>query len=96
MTDETMTDNSLNGAIVHYESFPSDLVEPRPVDVWLPEGYDAPANDRYPVIYMHDGQYLFDHATSPYAGTKWLWDVDKTMMRLIREEEIRPAIVVAV
>jgi predicted alpha/beta superfamily hydrolase len=96
MTDETMTDNSLNGAIVHYESFPSDLVEPRPVDVWLPEGYDAPANDRYPVIYMHDGQYLFDHTTSPYAGTKWLWDVDKTMTRLIREEEIRPAIVVSV
>lgn len=96
MTAESTTDNSIHGAIIHHESFPSDFVESRPVDVWLPEAYDASSNDRYPVIYMHDGQFMFDHATSPYAGTDWLWDVDKTMARLIREEQIRPAIVVSV
>ena len=31
----------LEGSIVHYQEFPSELVRPRPVDVWLPEGYDA-------------------------------------------------------
>ena len=45
---------------------------------------------------MHDGQMMFDRSHSPMAGTDWLWDVDKTMARLIREGEIRPAIVVAV
>ena len=54
------------------------------------------AGDRYPVIYIHDGQMMFDRSHSPMAGTDWLWDVDKTMTRLIREGEIRPAIVVSV
>jgi predicted alpha/beta superfamily hydrolase len=91
-----MTDDSLNGTLVHFESFPSDLIQTRPVDVYLPEGYDATSNDRYPVIYMHDGQFMFDHPNSPYAGTDWLWDVDKAITRLVREEKIRPAIVASV
>ncbi len=91
-----MTDISSLGTIVHYQDFPTTRIRPRPVDVWLPEGYGAASADRYPVIYMHDGQFLFDRDPSPYAGTDWLWDVDKTMTRLIREGEIRPAIVVAV
>ncbi len=86
----------LEGSVVHYESFSSEYVEQRPVDVWLPEGYDPESSDRYAVIYMHDGQFLFDHPTSPYFGTVWMWDVDKAMTRLIREQRIRPAIVVSV
>jgi len=91
-----MTDISNPGTIVHHQDFPTTRIRPRPVDVWLPEGYGAASADRYPVIYMHDGQFLFDRDPSPYAGTDWLWDVDKTMTRLIREGEIGPAIVVAV
>ena len=90
------TDSSLPGTLVHYQDFPSTRIPTRPVDVWLPEGYDAASADRYPVIYMHDGQFMFDRSNSPMAGTDWLWDVDKTMTRLIREGEIRPAIVVSV
>lgn len=86
----------LEGSIVHHKDFPSELIRPRPVDVWLPEGYDPAANDRYPVIYMHDGQMMFDVSTSSLAGTDVFWDVDKAIMRLVREDEIRPAIVVAV
>ncbi len=66
------------------------------MDVWLPEGYDPASSDRYPVVYMHDGQMLFDHDTSPYAGWDVFWDVDKAMTRLVREGEIGPAIVVAI
>ena len=58
----------IEGAIVHYEEFPSELIWVRPVDVWLPEGYDPASGERYPVIYMHDGQMMFDHGTSPFAG----------------------------
>ena len=86
----------IEGAIVHYAEFPSEHIRPRPVDVWLPEGYDAAATDRYPVIFMHDGQMMFHASTSPYAGMDLFWDVDKAITRLVGEGEIRPAIVVAV
>ena len=86
----------LEGAIVHYEEFPSQLIRVRPVDVWLPEGYDPASTDRYPVIYMQDGQMMLDHSASPYAGMDLFWDVDKAITRLARDGEIRPAIVVSI
>ncbi len=49
----------------------------RDVLVWLPPGYDA-GERRYPVLYMHDGQNLFD-AHSSYSGE---WRVDETLMAL--------------
>ena len=87
--------SAVEGTIVHYEEFPSEFIRVRPVDVWLPEGYDAASGDRYPVIYMHDGQMMFDHHTSPYAGWDLFWDVDKAITRLVGDGEIRPAIVVS-
>ena len=84
------------GTLVHHQDFPSTRVPARPVEVWLPDGYDAASDNRYPVIYMHDGQYMFDRSRPHWAGADWSWDVDKTMARLIREGEIRPAVVVAV
>lgn len=88
--------SAIEGTIVHYEEFPSELIRVRPVNVWLPEGYDPASSDRYPVIYMHDGQMMFDHDTSPYVGMDVFWDVDKAITKLVRNGEIRPAIVVAV
>ena len=103
--DNVVIDDSQPGTLVHYPSFPSDLVEPRPVDVWLPDGYEE-SDSPYPVIYMHDGQFMFDRPTSPYAST-WertkgliyggvFWNVDETMARLIAKKQIRPTIVVSV
>ena len=86
----------LDGELVHHPDFPTQYVRPRPVDVWLPEGYDPAADDRYPVIYMHDGQFLFHHSTSAHAGLDMFWDVDKAITRLARDGEITPAIVVGV
>ena len=86
----------IQGEIVHYREFPSEYIRPRPVDVWLPEGYDSASSDRYPVLYMHDGQMMFHLSTSPYAGMDLFWDVDKAITRLAGEDEIRPAIVVSV
>ena len=103
--DIVVIDDSKPGTLVHYPSFSSDLVEPRPVDVWLPDGYEE-SDSPYPVIYMHDGQFMFDRPTSPYAST-WertkgliyggvFWNVDETMARLIAKKQIRPTIVVSV
>jgi predicted alpha/beta superfamily hydrolase len=59
----------------------------RDVLVWLPHGYET-SSARYPVLYMHDGQNLFDSATS-FAGE---WQVDETMTLLVNEG--LPAIIV--
>ena len=83
------------GTIDYYPHIESEYRSPRPVEVWLPEGYESSPGERYPVLYMHDGQFLFHHG-STLLETDWLWDVDITMTRLIENGEIRPAIVVAV
>jgi enterochelin esterase-like enzyme len=61
--------------------------------VWLPPGYDAPENmgRRYPVLYLNDGQNLFESATA-FAGIEW--QVDETAERLIREGAVPPMILV--
>jgi len=78
---------------VRHADLSSKNVAARNVDVWLPPGYDADAAVRYPVIYMHDGQNLFDPATS-YGGVPW--SVDEAMLRLLARGEARPAIIVGV
>ena len=47
----------------------------RTLRLYLPPSYDTPTSRRYPVIYMHDAQNLFDDATA-YAGE---WGVDETL-----------------
>lgn len=43
------------------------------VDIWTPEGYDPSSDKRYPVVYVHDGQKLFD-ASFSFAGVPWAID----------------------
>jgi predicted alpha/beta superfamily hydrolase len=64
--------------------------------VLLPDGYDAPENRnrRYPVLYMADGQNLFDPATSVFGPSEWR--VDETVHQLVSEHKIAPMIVVGV
>ncbi len=66
----------------------------RDVVVWLPPGYDDAANAerRYPVLYMQDGQNVFDfHPPTPAE-----WGADETATALIEAGEIEPIIIVAV
>ncbi len=69
----------------------SKYVEARDILVWLPEGFD-PAK-KYAVLYMHDGQMLFDPAQT---WNKQEWMVDETMGQLLREKKIRETIVVGI
>lgn len=55
----------------------SDRVTTRDVEVWLPPSYGDNPDKRYPVLYMHDGQNLFDPEQSKYAG--WDWGIDETL-----------------
>src|SRR5215831_9612409 len=63
--------------------------------VWLPPGYDDAENSIkfYPVLYLNDGQNLFEPSTS-FTGVEW--QVDETAERLIREGQIPPMIVVGI
>jgi predicted alpha/beta superfamily hydrolase len=65
------------------------------IRVWLPPEYDEVSNQgrRYPVLYLNDGQNLFEPATS-FTGVEW--QVDETADRLIREGVIAPMIVVGI
>lgn len=79
-----------SGSLVRHAQVSSAFVKARDVQVWLPNGYD-PAK-RYPVIYMMDGQNLFD--PSYYAGVDW--GVAETLPKLIAAGKVPPAIVVGI
>ncbi len=61
--------------------------------VWLPPGYDQVGGTRYPVLYLNDGQNLFEAATA-FAGVHW--QVGETASRLIAEKKIPPLIIVGI
>ena len=65
---------------------------PRHVDVWLPANYHS-SEETFPVIYMHDGQNLFDPALA-YIGIDM--GVDEAIENLIASQTINGAIVVGI
>lgn len=68
----------------------------RTIRVLLPDGYDRAENQsrRYPVLYLLDGQNLFDACLSDVSHREW--QVDETVRRLVAERRIPPMIVVGV
>ncbi len=80
-----------SGILKRIDSFQSKYVTARNIDIWLPEGYSS--QKKYSVLYMHDGQMLYDTAT---AWNKQSWDVDDVLAGLKRENVIRDVIVVGV
>lgn len=80
-----------SGQLIRHENFDSKYIEARHVDVWLPEGYSP--RKKYPVIYMHDGQMLFDSATT---WNRQEWGVDETLGRLFAQQKMRRCIVVGI
>jgi predicted alpha/beta superfamily hydrolase len=61
------------------------------VQVWLPPGYAQASAQRYPVLYLHDGQMKFDAVT---AGAEW--HADESAQRMALSGEIAPFIMVAI
>lgn len=80
-----------SGSLQRHENFPSKYVTARHVDVWLPEGYNN--EQKYNVLYMHDGQMLFDSATT---WNKQSWEVDDVITGLLQQQKIKDVIVVAI
>jgi enterochelin esterase-like enzyme len=80
-----------SGTLDYYPDFPSQHITARNVNVWLPNGYKK--GDQCQVIYMHDGQMLFDATTT---WNKQEWRVDEVMGELLATNSIPNTIVVAV
>jgi predicted alpha/beta superfamily hydrolase len=68
----------------------------RQLRVWLPIGYDEPENSNrsYPVLYLNDGQNLFDASTAVFGSTAW--EVDETATELQRAGRMQPIVVVGI
>ena len=89
-----MPEHTLTGNIERHGGFESrTLGNSRDVLVYLPAGYRRFLRRRYPVLYLNDGQNVFDAATA-FGGVEW--HVDETAQRLIRRKLIEPLIIVAV
>lgn len=84
--------NRTPARFVTYDAFPSAHVAARKVVVWLPPDYDA-SSDRCAVLYMHDGQNLFDAATAMGGQT---WGVAEHLTNLQATGKIRKTIVVGI
>ena len=77
------------GKVLRVDSFASEFIGKRTVDIWLPGDYDS--TKRYAVLYMYDGQMLFD---SLATWNKQEWGVDEWVQRLTATDSIRDCIVV--
>jgi len=88
------TKSKVTGNVRYHKQFHSaKLGNDRDVIVWLPPEYENENSRRYPVLYAHDGQNLFDPSTA-FAGVEWA--VDEAADSLIRKGKIEPIIVVGI
>ena len=80
-----------SGKVKRFENFKSQFVDARNIDVWLPDGYSD--KEKYSVLYMHDGNMLFD---SEITWNKQSWEVDEVAGKLINENKTKKFIVVGI
>lgn len=80
-----------NGTVVRIDNLNSNYVPKRKIDVWLPKGYNT--NKKYSVLYMHDGEMLFD---SSITWNKKSWLMQEPITKLISENKIKEVIVVGI
>ena len=90
------TGENVEGKLRLHEFHSKTFQNTRMLRVLLPGGYDAPANRqrRYPVLYLNDGQNLFDASTSVLNPMEWR--VDETVHALVAGRTIPPMIVVGI
>jgi predicted alpha/beta superfamily hydrolase len=81
----------VSGKIERIENFQSKYVSPRHIDIWLPKGYSD--STKYAVLYMHDGQMLYDPAQS---WNKQAWDIDDVASELLLKNEVKNFIVIGI
>jgi predicted alpha/beta superfamily hydrolase len=79
------------GTIIRIENLNSAYIGTRNIDIWLPEDYSS--KHKYAVLYMQDGQMMFDPTTT---WNKKSWEIDKRISHLKNENKIKDVIVVGI
>ena len=83
------------GSLFYYKALESRFLEtPHDVIVFVPPGYESDTDKRYAVLYLHDGQNVFDEFPQSITGVQW--GADTTARALIHAKVIEPLIIVAI
>jgi enterochelin esterase-like enzyme len=91
LISNSQTPKVTTGSLEHFEKFKSQFVDSRNIDVWLPIGYSD--KEKYAVLYMHDGQMLFD---PNMTWNKQSWKLDEVAGKLIAENKTKKFIIVGI
>jgi len=83
----------ITGTVNYHRGIKGAGLQDRDVIVWLPPGHEENPTVRYPVLYMQDGQNVFDPATSSFGVD---WQIDESLDSMIRAGKIAPLIVVGI
>jgi predicted alpha/beta superfamily hydrolase len=83
----------ITGTVKYHLQFQGIGLKPRDIVVWLPPSYEDEREKRYPVLYMHDGQNIFDPLTSTFGFD---WRADEVADSLIKAGAIEELIIVAI
>jgi enterochelin esterase-like enzyme len=89
----TLFHGQITGEVKYHRRFKGEGLVPRDIIVWLPPSYEKQKLKRYPVLYAHDGQNLFDPSTSSFGVD---WQLDETSDSLIRQGKMREIIIVGI
>lgn len=81
------------GKVVAWQDMDGGAAGKMTVWVWTPPGYGTVKGKRYPVLYMHDGQNLFDPKLAGYGK---VWEIDQAITRMSRRGDLRQWIVVGI
>ncbi|WP_216328483.1 alpha/beta hydrolase [Deinococcus aestuarii] len=76
---EARPESTVTGTLLQWEGVGDANHAPRTLLAWLPPSYDQEPERRYPVVYFHDGQNVFDAATNPFGAE---WEADETLTAL--------------
>lgn len=86
-------EGQITGIVKYHLNFKGEKLQPRNIVVWLPPLYFLNTEKRYPVLYMNDGQNLFDPKTSSFNVD---WQIDEAADSLIRKGLIEEIIIVGI
>jgi enterochelin esterase-like enzyme len=83
----------VTGMVIYHRQLKGDGISDRDIVVWLPPEYKKEKSKKYSVLYMQDGQNIFDPATSSFGVD---WQIDETCDSLVKAKAIDPLIVVGI
>lgn len=87
------TQGKITGNVEYIRNLQSEGIKPRDIVIWLPPSYSDSSSKHYPVLYMHDGQNIFDPATSSFGVD---WQIDETADSMIKDGSIHEMIIVGI